>query len=188
MADWAGMTTSPTEPLRPVAIVDIDGVVADVRHRVGHLEGYPPDWGSFFSEADLDPPLPTGVARVRQLVDAGHEIMWLTGRPEWLRRITRRWLLAQGLPVDVLLMRPNGDRRPARSLKSSFLRAVAEGRPVPGLHDRTPREIALVVDDDDAVVARLRADGFPVEQADWLDLSDEGAERLASAQQVEGRT
>lgn len=182
------MTTSPTDPVRPVAVVDIDGVVADVRHRVGHLETRPPDWGAFFSEADLDPPLPTGVARVRELLDAGHEIIWLTGRPEWLRPITRRWLADQGLPVDVLLMRPNGDRRPARSLKSSFLRAVAAGRPVPGLRDGSPREIVLVVDDDDAVVARLRADGFAVEQADWLDLTDEGAERLATAQQTEGRT
>jgi hypothetical protein len=168
--------------------VDIDGVVADVRHRVSYLEEYPPDWMSFFAEAGLDAPLPVGVARVHALVAEGHEIVWLTGRPEWLRATTEAWLAEHGLPVGVLLMRPNGDRRPARRLKSAAVRALAEGRPVFQHVPAGPREIVLVLDDDTSVVSTLRAEGWPVEQADWVGLSVEGFQRLYRAQEAEGRT
>jgi hypothetical protein len=178
----------PAEALPPVAIVDIDGVVADVRHRVRHLQDWPADWASFFAAAGLDLPLPVGVARVRALEDSGHEIVWLTGRPEWLRDITEDWLADQGLPAGTLLMRPNADRRPARSLKAGIVRALSDGRPVPGHAAGPPRSIAIVVDDDSLVVERLRADGWPVEQADWVGLTVEGASRLAEAQEEEGRT
>ena len=33
---------------RPLAIVDIDGVVADVRHRLVHVQSRPKDWDAFF--------------------------------------------------------------------------------------------------------------------------------------------
>jgi hypothetical protein len=181
-----GASLSPALP--PVAVVDIDGVVADVRHRVPYLEEYPPDWAGFFSAADLDPPIAHGLARVRGLVASGHEIVWLTGRPEWLRSVTRSWLAGHRLPTGTLLMRPVHDRRPARVLKAGALRALAAGRSVFGRRPGPPREIAVVVDDDTAVVARLRADGWPVEQADWLDLDPGGADRLAEAQERDGRT
>jgi hypothetical protein len=171
-----------------VAVVDIDGVVADVRHRVRYLEQFPPDWMSFFAEAGLDPPLPVGLAHVHALVAEGYEVVWLTGRPEWLRDTTASWLAEQGLPGGVLLMRPNGDRRPARRLKSSAVRALAEGRRVFNHVPAGPRHVVLVLDDDTSVVATLRAEGWPVEQADWVGLSMEGFQRLYQAQEAEGRT
>lgn len=174
--------------LPPVAVVDIDGVVADVRHRVGRLERRPPDWAGFFAAADRDAPLPVGVKRVQELVAAGHEVVWLTGRPEWLRGITEQWLDEQELPVGMLLMRPNYDRRPARTLKASVVRALAAGRELPGYRAGVPRDIALVIDDDRLVVERLRADGWPVEQADWLGPAEPGVRRLHDAQEREGRT
>ena len=36
---------------RPLAIVDIDGVVADVRHRLHHLDRRPKNWSAFFAAA-----------------------------------------------------------------------------------------------------------------------------------------
>src|ERR1700712_5122014 len=99
----ADATPPPDGCLAPVAVVDIDGVVADVRHRVGRLQRRPPDWVGFFAAADRDAPLAAGVDRVLDLIAAGHEIVWLTGRPEWLRGITERWLDEQGLPVGMLL-------------------------------------------------------------------------------------
>jgi hypothetical protein len=117
-----------------------------------------------------------------------HDVVWLTGRPEWLRNVTERWLAAHGLPVGVLLMRGNADRRPARVLKASVLRAISGGRPVGGADLGGPRRIALVIDDDAAVVQRLRAEGWNVEQADWVGLTRSSAARLAVAQEDEGRT
>jgi len=157
---------------RPVAVVDIDGVVADVRHRLHLVEHRPKRWAEFFARAVDDPPLAEGVALVTEL-SAGHDIVWLTGRPERTRRATVRWLAEQGLPAGTLLMRPDGDFRPARYTKREELRRL-----------RGRRRIAVVVDDDPEVASTLAEDGFPVRLADWLPHSS----TLRSVQEQEGRT
>ena len=157
---------------RPLAVVDIDGVVADVRHRLHYIEGKPRQWDRFFSAATDDPPLAEGVALVKELA-ADHDVLWLTGRPERTRRATKAWLAAQGLPTDPLIMRPNRDFRPARVTKRDELRRL-----------RTDREIAIVVDDDPQVVELLAADGFPTRLADW----QPRPAPLHDAQESDGRT
>jgi len=157
---------------RPLAVIDVDGVVADVRHRLGFLRQRPGDWDAFFAAATADPPLPQGVDLVLGLA-AEHDVVWLTGRPERSRADTEEWLLAQGLPVETLRMRPDDDRRSARFFKRAELRRLA----------RT-RRVAVVVDDDPAVVTLLQDDGWPVVHADWLPYED----TLRNAQEVEGRT
>lgn len=157
---------------RPLAVIDIDGVVADVRHRLPLIQTAPKRWDAFFAAAVDDPPLPTGVDLVRELA-VGHDVLWLTGRPERNRALTSTWLSEQGLPTEPLLMRGDRDFRPARLAKRDALRRL-----------RADREIAVVVDDDPAVVELLTADGFPVRLADWLPHS----RTLHKAQETEGRT
>ncbi|OHV36982.1 MULTISPECIES: phosphatase domain-containing protein [Pseudofrankia] len=157
---------------RPVAVIDVDGVVADVRHRLGFLRQRPGDWNAFFAAATADPPLPQGVELVLGLA-ADHDVVWLTGRPERSRADTESWLAAHGLPIATLRMRPDNDRRSARVFKRAELRRLA----------RT-RRVAVVVDDDPAVVTLLLDDGWPVVHADWLPYED----TLKNAQEVEGRT
>jgi len=65
---------------RAIAIVDIDGVVADVRHRLHHITGRPKDWDAFFAEAHADPPHGEGLRIVHTLA-ADHEVVYVTGRP-----------------------------------------------------------------------------------------------------------
>ena len=152
-----------------LAIFDIDGVVADVRHRLHHLERH--SWDEFFDEAEADPLLPQGARLVADLGEH-HDIVWLTGRPEWLRGVTTRWLAAHGLPTDELHMRPAGDFRPARRYKLSVLAELA------------PRSIAALIDDDDEVVQSALRSGFPAVLADWVP-----RERvLRRAQERDGRT
>ncbi|HVE64913.1 MAG TPA: hypothetical protein VNB94_14070 [Mycobacteriales bacterium] len=158
--------------MRPLAVVDIDGVVADVSHRLHHLESRPKDWGSFFSAAVDDPPLAEGVRRVRELL-ADHDVVYLTGRPEWLRADTQRWLAAHDIAGTELHMRRRGDRRPARQTKSETLQRLTR--------DRT---VALVLDDDPDVVEALQEQGWPVELATWLPHS----KTLSQAQDKDGRT
>lgn len=153
-------------------MLDIDGVVADVRHRLHHLESTPKNWSAFFAGAATDPPLPEGVAVARELA-AGHDIVWLTGRPERLRRVTTQWLRRHGLPVEPLHMRRNGDFRPARQTKLAVVRALAaEGT------------VAVVVDDDPAVITALESAGIPTLTADWVPYR----EALREGQEREGRT
>ena len=154
-----------------LAVFDVDGVVADVRHRLHFLSGRRRSWNAFFNAAGRDPLLPEGA---RLVADLGreHEIVWLTGRPEWLRDVTSDWLAAHGLPTGELHLRPAGDYRPAPRYKLDVLRRLA------------PRGIAAVIDDDDEVVRTAQQAGFPAVLADWVPRTRE----LRVAQDRDGRT
>jgi phosphoglycolate phosphatase-like HAD superfamily hydrolase len=146
----------PDGELPPVAVFDLDGVLADARHRLHYLSGRPRNWNAFFSSAEHDPLLERGAALLHDLASSA-EIVYLTGRPERNRAMTQRWLAAHGLPPARLLMRRNTDHRPARYFKREALRQLA-----------TRRKVAVVVDDDPLVVDLLRAEGFPARLADWV--------------------
>ena len=60
----------------------------------------------------LDPPLPEGVDAVRTAERAGHGIVYLTGRPEWCRADTERWLEEHGLPDGPLTCATTGTAGP----------------------------------------------------------------------------
>jgi phosphoglycolate phosphatase-like HAD superfamily hydrolase len=154
------------------AVFDIDGVLADVGHRLSHLRRGRKNWDAFFAEAAADPVLEPGRRRV-QAAAGQHALVYVSGRPERLRELTQRWLDDNGFPAGALLLRRDRDRRPARVLKPELVRRVSRSGPV-----------VLVVDDDVAVCAALRAAGFPVELADWAPPPPE----LAAAQEENGRT
>ena len=156
---------------RTLAVIDIDGVVADVRHRLHYLRGRK-RWSSFFAGAPNDPLLDVGAALVTQLAQE-HDIVWLSGRPEALREVTQRWLDDHGLPSGRLLLRRAGDYRPAAQTKVELLRELAGASTV-----------AAVVDDDPDVVAAVGAAGFPVVLADWVPHD----KTLRDAQERSGRT
>jgi hypothetical protein len=91
--------------------------------------------------------------------------------------VTLDWLTRHGLPEGRLVMRRTDDRRPARVFKPAALRRIASnGR------------VVAVVDDDDAVVAVLRRDGWPVVHATWMDADEDAQQSLFDAQEVDGRT
>jgi hypothetical protein len=158
---------------RPIAIIDLDGVLADVRRRLVHLESRPRDWDAFFAGIPDDPVLVEGRAVVDRLA-ADHEIVYLTGRPERTRADTEAWLDRHRLPRGRLIMRREGDRRPARVAKPALLRRfTGDGR-----------RVGVVVDDDPQVCTALEAAGWPVFRADWMNRPD----ALVEAQEDKGRT
>ncbi|MEU4211541.1 hypothetical protein AB0F13_16335 [Streptomyces sp. NPDC026206] len=168
MPEWPATGDGP----RPVAVFDLDGTLADVRHRLHHLRSRPRDWDAFFAAAGADPPLAEGVA----LLASGArrcEVAYVTGRPEHCRQDTLAWLAGHGLPEGRLLMRGPGDRRPARVSKPELLRDLARDRVV-----------AVVVDDDHQVCDAYEAEGFRVLRATWMARQP----LLEQVQEREGRT
>ena len=161
---------------RPLAIVDIDGVVADVRHRLHHIEGRHKSWQRFFDAAGDDGLHEEGRAVVERLRE-DHEVVYLTGRPRWLEAVTQAWLEEHGLGGHRLVMRPDDDRRPAAQLKVEALHRLADGRVV-----------GIVVDDDRRVVDAMAAAGFPTFHADWERRALDEQRALTRAQEDEGRT
>lgn len=156
----------------PLAVFDLDGVLADVRHRLHHLQGRRKDWGGFFADLAADPPLVEGVRLAVELA-IEHDLVYFTGRPEWTRAMTEDWLGRHGLPTGQLFMRSSADRRPARLVKPALLRRLA-----------ADRRVAIVVDDDRLVCDVLIRDGWPVRFADWMPT----APVLDAAQERDGRT
>lgn len=157
---------------RLVAVFDIDGVLADVRHRVHHVDRSRPDWGAFFAEARHDPPLREGVALAHESAK-DCDVLYVTGRPEQCRTDTERWLARHELPPGELTMRPGHDRRPAHVVKPELLAQMA-----------LDRVVAVVVDDDEQVCRAYEKAGFRVLHATWM-----GAEpALERAQEDDGRT
>jgi hypothetical protein len=168
VAHMSDLTTAPpggAAALPSVAVFDIDGVLADVRHRLHHVASRPKDWDAFFGAAPQDPPLREGLGAVATADRAGHVIVYLTGRPERCRAATLAWLADQGLPRGELFMREDSDRRPARITKVAALRRLSRRYRVEGF-----------VDDDAAVVEAVRAAGFPVLHAQWMAPSTSGAD------------
>lgn len=157
---------------RPLAVFDLDGTLADTRHRLHFLDSRPRDWDAFFAAAPADPPLAEGVD-LALAGAAGHEVVYVTGRPERCRRDTVEWLERHGLPEGRLMMRGDRDRRPARVTKPELLRTLARNRTV-----------ALVVDDDPLVCDAYEEAGFRVVRAGWMAAQPV----LEEAQEGEGRT
>lgn len=161
------MTDRPT-----LAVIDVDGVVADVRHRLHHVKSRPKDWAAFFAAAPDDPLLPTGLETVRELAEK-HVIVYLSGRPEHCRQDTLAWFEKHRLPPGELFLRPRGDFRPSRVMKVEMLAELQKVAP-----------IGVLVDDDVMVVEAVREAGYHVLHADWM----EERAALLEAQEVDGET
>lgn len=157
---------------RALAVVDIDGVLADVRHRLKHVRSRPKDWDAFFAAAPDDPVLEKGLETVHKLAEVC-EVVYLSGRPEHCRQNTLDWFEKHGVPPGQLLLRRRGDYRPARIMKVETLDRLSERAPV-----------SVLVDDDPLVCRAAREAGYDVLPADWM--PEEPA--LFEAQEIEGRT
>jgi hypothetical protein len=168
------VTSSPTgddTEARAIAVVDIDGVLADVRHRLHHLEGRK-NWGAFFRAAPDDPLLEVGYDTVRQLAEV-YDVVYLSGRPEPCRRDTERWFAQHALPPGEIRLRPHRDMRPSRVFKVEELRRLRRRAPV-----------AVLVDDDPQVCEAAKAAGFDVLPATWMGETPV----LLEVQETDGRT
>ncbi|WP_088318098.1 hypothetical protein [Kineosporia sp. R_H_3] len=132
--------------LPDVAVLDLDGVLADTRHRLHHLAGGRARWAAFFAAATDDPVHAEGRAVVEEVLGRGLAVFYLSGRPERTAAATRAWLRRHDLPDAPLLLRADDDRRPATAVKISHLRRLAR-----------QARVVVLVDDDPAVVAAVRA-------------------------------
>lgn len=149
-------------------MLDIDGVLADVRHRLHHLERKPKDWAGFFAAMSKDTLLAEGYTLAHTFWSEGHRIVYVTGRPAEYRDVTLAWLRANDLPTGEVIMRRRGDQRPAAVVKTELVRELQKSD-----------TIVAIVDDDPAVVAALRSHALPVRLATWHDLPAHGADPAA---------
>lgn len=140
-----------------IAVLDIDGVISDISHRIRHILQKPKDWESFYAAISEDSLLQTGKDLAISLAE-NNRIIYLTGRRESKRAETIAWLQKYGLPSGELLMRADKDHRPSSVIKPEHLR----DHPIFQVG-----QITLIVEDDPEVCAAYRGLGYNVLQAMW---------------------
>jgi ABC-type sugar transport system ATPase subunit len=104
-----------------IYIVDIDGTLADLSHRLHFIEQKPPDWDAFYAASPQDSPIESVIETVKLLKRAGATIILVTGRDEICRHATIVWLLHHGVTFDDVYMRQNGDHRQDSIIKGEIL-------------------------------------------------------------------
>ena len=124
--------------MKQVVLVDVDGTLADVRHRLQHIRGGKrKNWKAFFEAMDRDTPIASTIDWVKDLAKT-HEIVIITGRPEHYRARTIAWLQRQGVPFSDIFMRRDGDRRPDYDMKREALARWGKDRIALVIEDRPP--------------------------------------------------
>ncbi len=133
-----------------LALIDIDGVIADERHRTEFAERK--EWHQYFQPERIlaDGVWVEGVALVNRLVKEGWQIGYLTGRREETRRATETWLDQHMFPWGRLIMRPLPDGSPKLKLPKFKVQVMQS---LPDLWDRV-----VLFDDDPAVVELVQAE------------------------------
>lgn len=105
----------------PAIVVDIDGTLANVDHRLDFVrrEGRK-DWQSFFKEMVND-----GVngwcLDIIKAFRGKHLIVLCSGRPDNYRKETEEWLKKHEIPYDFLFMRQRSDSRKDSLIKENIL-------------------------------------------------------------------
>ena len=154
-----------------VAIVDIDGTLANLDHRLHFLETAIKNYDAFYSEAAMDSPIEPIWKAVRQLVNEDHTIIIVSGRPVSIGHITAEWLLGKeyqtehmaadwSIRPDYLFMRQTGDHRPDSVVKREILDTMFKKA---GLRKGA---IKVVIDDRDSTCAVWEEAGLPWIQVD----------------------
>ena len=142
--------------LKDNIIVDVDGTIADIGHRLHYIEGLKKkDWDSFLSNCPDDKPKLDVIEVVNRIAglpsaDSRLKINVFTGRSESVREQTRTWLEKYFGEFDSLYMRANGDYRPDHIVKREMLIDAK----------LNIDNVLVIVDDRKSVVEMWRSLGF----------------------------
>ena len=144
----------------PCVIFDLDGTLADTRHRNHLIRLDEPDWEAFFLAAAEDTPHGYVAALASMVLDSAYvgmpfgkemDLVICTGRPDTYRDLSETWLRRYNIPWDKLIMRAAADRRPNDVVKLDMLTDLR----------RRGFSPVFSVDDEPASVRMWRANGVP---------------------------
>lgn len=137
---------------RPAYIVDVDGTVANLDHRLHFLNQQPKNWKMFSSAEQLAKDNP--IVPVIEVVNAlwpFNDIVIVTAREgtQNAQNATINWLNQHDIPFNQIFFRKERDYRPDEIIKSEIYDEIEHHW-----------EIKAVFDDRPAVVEMLRNRGY----------------------------
>ena len=130
-----------------LVVFDIDGTLANCEHRLAFVRSKPKNWPAFDAGIPNDSVIAPVAAAFHALRDAGHDIVFASGRNERSRAATVAWLDANGF-WDVathLYMRPADDFRGDDIVKREILATIVShfGRKPDMVFDDRPRVVRM---------------------------------------------
>lgn len=131
-------------------IVDLDGTLCDVEHRVHHVQNHPKNWHAFNTAMDQDKSYFWCLELIGAMRLRGYKILFVTGRDESFRDKTEAWLKKHQVEYEELYMRAAGDFREDSDVKEDIFYSYIENT----------LDILFVVDDRKSVVERWRMMGL----------------------------
>ena len=120
-------------------IVDIDGTVAEIEHRLHFVKNHPKRWDEFYNNIEDDVPIMPVVRLIQSLwADRANRIVFCTGRTDNYRSQTTAWLTKHVFYPTNLYMRATGDYRDDSVIKLELLAQMrADGfQPILAIEDR----------------------------------------------------
>lgn len=135
-------------------LCDLDGTLCDCEHRRFYLDREPKDWEGFFSMIRLDKPREEVVNYLRGYFLAGHQIIFVSARPERYRKVSEDWLNLNipNIKYTTLLMRRDDDKRPDVMVKEQIYNQCFKDK----------YEIYKVIDDRPSVIEMWKRNGLDV--------------------------
>jgi hypothetical protein len=139
----------------PLIVFDLDGTLANLDHRLWHIEQTPKDWESFYADCAADTPIEPIAELARQLDTClCYDLLVLSGRSEAVRTLTEDWMRKHRIPWRYLVMRPEGNHEPDHTLKPKMLAEWMAKYHWPAY------DLAFIVEDRTSVVKAWRALGY----------------------------
>lgn len=120
----------------PVAAWDLDSTVRDTSHRrhIAHAiraKTGEYTWDDYAMRCGLDTPIEGTVVLMRELKKAGYSHIAISGSSECAGPLTRSWCRNNDVPLDVVMLRKDGDHTPNGLWKVRVIRALqAQGADV----------------------------------------------------------
>ena len=127
-------------------IVDLDGTLCDVEHRVHHVRGHKKNWKEFNALMVHDELNHWCFELIAAMSARGYKILFVTGRSEGYRKPTEEWLKKHQVLFEHLYMRADIDYREDSDVKEEIY------------HQKIKQiyQVLFVVDDRKSVVDRWR--------------------------------
>ena len=142
------------KPAKPFVLCDLDGTLCDIEHRLHFVKDVEKkDWKNFFMNIPMDKIRVDTLELLNKYSQEGHEIIFVSARPDTYRYDTERWLdLHCPVAYSTVIMRRGGDSRPDTDVKKQIFDTYFK--------DKYP--IETVIDDRPSVIRMWREQGLNV--------------------------
>lgn len=138
--------------MRETVIVDLDGTLANIDHRLHFIKCEKPDWDSFYAACMNDTSNDWCVALIQSLtIGYPRDVKIVSARSRVVEKETRSWIkdvLGENPAVELIMLRADGDYTPDDDLKMEWLKKFGK------------ENILFVVDDRQRVVDMWRKEGL----------------------------